>query len=78
MIRGSLTIIQFLIKLNTGLAEYYKAEELKGKKIIVLTNLAPKKLRGITSKVMLLAAEDEKILSILTPERDVKPGSKIR
>ncbi|TFG07313.1 MAG: methionine--tRNA ligase [Promethearchaeota archaeon] len=64
--------------LVAGLAEYYKAEELKGKKIIVLTNLEPKKLRGITSKGMLLAAEDGKIVSILTPERDVKPGSKIR
>ncbi|MFX1444018.1 MAG: methionine--tRNA ligase [Promethearchaeota archaeon] len=64
--------------LVAGLAEYYKAEELKDKKIIVLTNLEPKKLRGITSKGMLLAAEDGKIVSILTPEKDVKPGSKIR
>jgi methionyl-tRNA synthetase len=64
--------------LVAGLAEYYKAKELKGKKIIVLTNLEPKKLRGITSKGMLLAAEDGKVVSILTPEKDVKPGSKIR
>ena len=63
--------------LVAGLAEYYKGEELKGKKIIVLTNLEPRKLRGITSQGMLLAAEDGKIVSFLTPEKDVKPGSKI-
>ncbi|TFG25865.1 MAG: methionine--tRNA ligase, partial [Promethearchaeota archaeon] len=63
--------------LVAGLAEYYNAEELKGKKIIVLTNLEPRKLRGITSQGMLLAAEDGKIVSFLTPEKDVKPGSKI-
>jgi methionyl-tRNA synthetase len=63
--------------LVAGLAEFYKAEELKGKKIIVLTNLEPRKLRGITSQGMLLAAEDGKVVSFLTPEKDVKPGSKI-
>jgi methionyl-tRNA synthetase len=63
--------------LVAGLAEYYKADELKGKKIIVLTNLEPRKLKGITSQGMLLAAEDGKIVSILTPEKDVIPGSKI-
>ena len=60
-----------------GLAEFYKAEDLKGKKIIVLTNLEPRNLKGITSQGMLLAAEDGKIISILTPEKDVSPGSKI-
>jgi methionyl-tRNA synthetase len=63
--------------LVAGLAEYYKAEELKGKKIIVLTNLEPRKLKGIESKGMLLAADDGKIVSILTPEKDISPGSKI-
>ena len=60
-----------------GLAEFYKAEELKGKKIIVLTNLEPRNLKGISSQGMLLAAEDGKIVSILTPEKDITPGSKI-
>ncbi|TFG25333.1 MAG: methionine--tRNA ligase [Promethearchaeota archaeon] len=60
-----------------GLAKYYKANELIGKKIIVLANLEPKKLRGITSHGMLLAAEDEKTVSILIPDKDVAPGSKV-
>ena len=64
--------------LVAGLAEYYDAEELKGQKIVVLTNLQPRKLRGVESQGMLLAAEDGKIVSFLTPEKDVSPGSKIR
>ena len=64
--------------LVAGLAEYYKAEDLIGKKIVVLVNLQPRKLRGVLSQGMLLAAEDGKVVSFLTPEKDVSPGSKIR
>ena len=60
-----------------GLAEHYKPEELKGKKIIVLTNLQPRKLRGIESQGMLLAAVDGKNVSILTLDKDLPPGAKI-
>ena len=62
-----------------GLAKYYNANELIGKKIIVLANLEPKKLRGITSHGMLLAAsasEGDKV-SILIPDKDVALGSKV-
>ncbi|MFX1490040.1 MAG: methionine--tRNA ligase [Promethearchaeota archaeon] len=61
-----------------GLAEYYKASELAGKKIIVLTNLEPRKLRGITSHGMLLAADEEDSVSILVPDKDIGPGARIR
>jgi methionyl-tRNA synthetase len=61
-----------------GLAEYYKVSELAGKKIIVLTNLEPRKLRGITSQGMLLAADEEDTVSILVPDKDIGPGAKIR
>jgi len=64
--------------LVAGLAEYYKAEDLIGKKIVVLANLQPRKLRGVESQGMLLAAEDGKTVAFLTPEKDVSPGSKIR
>ncbi|MFO7797363.1 MAG: methionine--tRNA ligase [Promethearchaeia archaeon] len=63
--------------LVAGLAQYYKPEELLGKKIIVLTNLEPKKLRGILSQGMLLAAVEGDNVSILTPDKDIKPGAKI-
>jgi methionyl-tRNA synthetase len=61
-----------------GLAEFYKAKELEGKKIIVLTNLEPRKLRGITSEGMLLAADFEENVSILIPDKDIPIGANIR
>lgn len=60
-----------------GIAEYYKPEELVGKKIILLANLKPARIKGIESKGMLLAASDEGNLVILTTDRDITPGAKI-
>jgi methionyl-tRNA synthetase len=61
-----------------GLAEFYNAKDLIGKKIVVLINLEPRKLRGILSHGMLLAADDGEVVSLLTPEKDIPPGTKIR
>jgi len=63
--------------LVAGLAEKYKIEELKGKSIAILANLEPRKLRGILSEGMLLAAVDGDIVSILTPDKDIPSGAKI-
>jgi len=63
--------------LVAGLAEHYKANDLLGKKIIVLTNLEPRKLRGILSEGMLLAAVDGNNVSILLPDKDIPPGAKV-
>jgi methionyl-tRNA synthetase len=63
--------------LVAGLAEHYKADNLKGKKIIVLTNLEPRKLRGILSQGMLLAAVEGENVSILVPDKDLPPGARI-
>ena len=64
--------------LVAGLAEFYDAKDLVGKKIIVLANLEPRKLRGIQSQGMLLAADDGENVSLLIPEKDMAPGSKIK
>jgi methionine--tRNA ligase beta chain len=61
-----------------GIAQYYNAEELEGKHVAVIANLQPKKMFGLESNVMILAAEDEKTVSILLPDRPVKTGSKIK
>jgi methionine--tRNA ligase beta chain len=61
-----------------GIAQHYSPKDLEGKHVAVITNLQPKKMFGIESNVMILAAEDEKTISILTPDRPVKAGSKIR
>jgi len=63
--------------LVAGLAEQYKAEELKGKKIVILANLEPRKLRGILSEGMLLAAVDGDVVSVITPDKNIPPGAKI-
>jgi len=66
--------------LVAGLKPYYKKEELKEKSCIVFTNLEPRKIRGIESKGMILAAvsEDESKVNLLQPDKDIKLGSKIR
>jgi len=60
-----------------GLRPDYAPEDLEGKKIIVIANLEPAKIRGIASDAMLLAAVDENVVSLLTVDRDVGAGSKI-
>ncbi|MDK2896397.1 MAG: tRNA-binding protein [Candidatus Atribacteria bacterium] len=65
--------------LVAGLAPYYSPEELVGKKIVVLVNLKPANIRGIKSQGMLLAADDGAgNVSLLTLDRDLTPGSKVR
>jgi methionyl-tRNA synthetase len=63
--------------LVAGLADHYKVGDLEGKKIVVLTNLEPRKLRGILSEGMLLAAVDGDKVSILLPDKDLPPGARI-
>jgi methionyl-tRNA synthetase len=62
-----------------GIKLYYTKEELIGKKIAVVVNLEPRKLRGIESHGMLLAAstEDKSSVVLLTLDRDITNGSKI-
>ena len=63
----------------SGIAQYYKPEEMVGKKVAVITNLKPVKLCGVESQGMILAAgDDEGNLSLLTPDRDIIEGSEIR
>lgn len=61
-----------------GIAQHYAPEELVGKRIVVVANLKPAKLRGIESQGMLLAASDENTVSILTPLKEVAVGSKVK
>ena len=61
-----------------GIKEHYNAEEIIGKKIVVVYNLQPVKLRGIESNGMLLAASDNKHVVLLTVDKDISDGSIIR
>ena len=63
----------------SGIANYYKPEEMVGKKVAVITNLKPCKLCGVESQGMILAAgDDEGNLSVLTTDKDMIAGSEIR
>lgn len=63
----------------SGIAAYYKPEELVGRKVAVITNLKPCKLCGVESQGMILCAGDDKgNLSVMTVDRDIINGSEIR
>ncbi len=62
----------------SGIAEWKKPEELVGKQLPYIVNLAPRVLRGVESQGMLLAASDAQGVALLSPERDVEIGTKVR
>lgn len=61
-----------------GIAHLYSPQELEGKQVAVINNLQPRRIFGVQSNVMILAAEDEATISLLVPERPVKVGSQIK
>ena len=62
----------------SGISQYYKPEEMVGKKVAVVTNLAPRKICGVESQGMILAAMDDKNnLSVMTVDKDIIAGSEI-
>ena len=64
----------------SGIKKWYKPEDMVGKKVMVVTNLAPRTIAGIESQGMVLAAEDEtgELLSLMTPDRkDMPSGSEV-
>ena len=64
--------------LVAGIAEDYKPEDIIGKQIPILTNLEPKKLRGIESQGMILAIVIDNKAILLHPDKQVANGSKVR
>lgn len=64
----------------SGIAQHYTPEQLVGKKIIIVANLKPAKLMGVESHGMLLAAstDGDGILSILTPDKEIPAGARVR
>lgn len=78
-------LLQFLIDdginkrtIISGIAAYYKAEDLVGKQVCFIANLAPRKLKGVESQGMLLSAENaDGTLSLIQPSSLVAPGSQI-
>ena len=62
----------------SGIKQHYSAEEMVGKKVLVLTNLKPAKLAGVLSEGMLLCAEDaDGNLALMTPEKEMPAGAEV-
>jgi len=58
-----------------GISEHYAPEDLIGRRVVIVANLKPRKLMGLESQGMVLAASDDNGLSVLGVDRDVEPGS---
>jgi len=65
------------ITMVSGLKEFYTAEQLKAKTLVIVTNLEPATIRGVKSEGMLLAAEEGHRLALLTPESPLPAGTPI-
>lgn len=63
--------------LVAGIRAHYTEAELVGKKIVVVANLEPAQIRGVTSEGMALAASDGSLLTLLVPEKEIPSGAKI-
>ena len=85
-ILGSRNLIKLVVDFGTetrqavaGLVRWYQAQELVGKKCLFILNLKKRKVMGVESQCMILAAEDDQgNVTVLQPEKDVSEGSKIR
>jgi methionyl-tRNA synthetase len=64
-------------ELIAGIQKSYEPEAIIGKKVVMLANLKPRTMRGITSQGMILCALQDNDLSLLLPDKDVEPGASI-
>jgi len=81
-VAGADKLYKLKIDLGTetrGLKQYYTKEELEGKRCIVFCNLEPRKIKGIDSIGMILAAvnDDHSEIKLLQPDGDIEIGSKV-
>ncbi|RLE72827.1 MAG: methionine--tRNA ligase subunit beta [Thermoprotei archaeon] len=83
-VKNSVKLVKLIVDLGlekrqlvAGIAGYYSPEELVGRNIIVLANLKPKKIMGVESQGMLLAAVVDNKPVLLTTDKDVPPGTKV-
>jgi len=84
-VEGSKKLLKSQIKIGnevrqilSGIAKYYTPEEMVGKNVVVVTNLAPRKMMGFESHGMVLCASDDKgNLTVVSPEKAIDPGSEV-
>ncbi|HVJ50724.1 methionine--tRNA ligase [Desulfitobacterium sp.] len=62
----------------SGIAQHYAPEDLVGKSVVIVANLKPAKLRGIVSQGMILAASQDGVLEVLTVNKDLPGGARVK
>ncbi len=65
-------------ELVAGIKKAYKPEDLAEKLVVVVDNMEPATIRGVESKGMILAAQDGEKLAVISPDRDLSPGSTVK
>jgi methionine--tRNA ligase beta chain len=86
LVSGSKNLLKLIVDFGSekrqsvaGLLQYYKAEDLVGKKFVFVLNLQRRKIMGVESQCMVLAAEDnEGHVILIAPEKDIAAGSRVR
>ncbi len=84
-VEGSDKLIKLIVDIGqekrqilAGIAKHYSPEEIKGKQVAVVANLEPKEMFGYESQGMILAADINGRPVLVSPDREVDPGSRIR
>ena len=84
-IEGSEKLLKLQIDLGSeqrqilsGIAKFYKPEELVGRQIVIVANLEPRQMMGLESNGMILAAGDGETISLLALDKELPPGTSIR
>ena len=86
LVSGSKNLLKLVVDFGSekrqsvaGLLQYYKPVELVGKKFVFVLNLQRRKIMGVESQCMVLAAEDsEGHVILIAPEKDIAAGSRVR
>jgi len=65
-------------ELVAGIKKAYKPEELIGKLVAVVDNMAPATIRGVESNGMILAAQDGENMAVISPDKDISPGTTVK
>ena len=83
-VKKSKKLLRFLIETGSetrqilsGIANYYKSEELVGKNVLFIANFPPRKMMGLESNGMILSAEYKDKLVVTTVESDIQSGAQI-
>ena len=85
-IEGSENLLKLLVDLGeeeprqvlSGIKLHYRPEDIRGKQFVFITNLEPRKMMGLESQAMIMAADASEDVVLLVPQKEVPPGSKIR